>query len=103
MDGAAAAFATLLAAAHEHCFRGAGDISVWARLRAVVSFRTSDVGGAVRDIAKALDLPWDTSGTEGLIHVLPFLRLAGCPSQGQSQQTCAVGPNAVQSGEHTSR
>ena len=80
-SGAGAALGTLLAQAYQSCFNGDGDTAVWMRLGQVMGIPDTSFGGHVTRLSQRLGLYQDSTSESDLIHVIPFLKLVGCPQQ----------------------
>ena len=71
----------MLAQAHLNCFTAEGDVAVWARLATVMGEPDSTFGVHVTRLAQRLEIPQESEAETSLVHVIPFLRLVGCPQQ----------------------
>jgi hypothetical protein len=80
-SGAGAALGTLLAQAYQSCFNGDGDTAVWMRLGQVMGIPDTSFGRHVTRLSQRLGLYQDSTSESDLIHVIPFLKLVGCPQQ----------------------
>lgn len=80
-SGAASALAVLLAQAYQSCFAGDGDTAVWKRLGQVTGLPDTAFGANVTNLTRQLGLYKDCTAESDLIHVIPFLKLVGCPQQ----------------------
>ena len=81
LSGAAAALAVLLAQAYQSCFSGDGDTAVWKRLSQIMGLPETSFGANVTCLTRHLDLYEDCRAECDLVHVIPFLKLVGCPQQ----------------------
>lgn len=80
-SGAASVIAVLLSQAYQHCFAGDGDTAVWKRLGQTMGIPETSFGANASRIARVLGIYQDCAAESELIHVIPFLKLVGCPQQ----------------------
>ncbi len=80
-SNAAATLAVLLAQTYQSCFSGDGDTAVWKRLSQITGIPETSFGVNVTNLTRQLGLYQDCTAESDLIHVIPFLKLVGCPQQ----------------------
>ena len=77
----AAALAALLAMAHRDCFKTEGELGVWSRLAPHVGIAEGALASGVDTLTHQLDIFRPPVRFTHFVHLIPFLRLVGCPHQ----------------------